>query len=73
MATKPKDQPQTEAGNSAILTKKEAADYVRCTVRYLERQVRAGRLRALKPTGKLVRFFRRDLDAFLESGASIAA
>ena len=72
MATKPKDQPQADAGNSAILTKKEAADYVRCTVRYLERQVRAGRLRALKPTGKLVRFFRRDLDAFLLSGASIA-
>ena len=73
MATKPKEKPQAEAGNSVILTKKEAADYVRCTVRYLERQVRAGRLRALKPTGKLVRFFRRDLDAFLESGASIAA
>jgi excisionase family DNA binding protein len=72
MATKPKEQPQAEAANSAILTKKEAANYVRCTVRYLERQVRAGRLRALKPTGKLVRFFRSDLDAFLLSGASIA-
>jgi excisionase family DNA binding protein len=68
-----KPKPQAEAVNSAILTKKEAADYVRCTVRYLERQVRAGRLRALKPTGKLVRFFRSDLDAFLESGASMAA
>jgi excisionase family DNA binding protein len=57
--------------HAAILTKQEAAEYIRCTVRYLERQVRAGRLRALKPTGKLVRFFRRDLDAFLESGATI--
>src|SRR5262249_50031019 len=59
--------------NAAILTKTEAAEYIRCTVRYLERQVRAGRLRALKPTGKLVRFFRRDLDAFLESGATMEA
>ena len=59
--------------NSAILTKAQAAEYIQITPRYLERQVRAGRLRAMKPTGKLVRFFRRDLDAFLESGASIAA
>jgi excisionase family DNA binding protein len=59
------------ADNPAILTKQEAADLLRCTVRYLERQIRAGRLRALKPTGKLVRIYRRDLDAFLETGATI--
>jgi excisionase family DNA binding protein len=67
---KPK-KPQAEAGNSVILTKKEAADFLRCTVRYIERQIRAGRLRACKPTGKLVRLYRHDLDAFLESGATI--
>src|SRR6266480_1543091 len=55
----------------AILTKREAANYVRCTPRYLERQIRAGRLKALKPTSKLVRIRRTDLDAFLESGATI--
>jgi excisionase family DNA binding protein len=65
-------KPSAEAVNSAILTKQEAAELLQCTVRYLERQIRAGRLRAMKPTGKLVRIFRRDLDAFLESGASIA-
>jgi excisionase family DNA binding protein len=54
-----------------ILTKREAANYVRCTPRYLERQIRAGRLKALKPTGKLVRIRRGDLEAFLESGATI--
>jgi excisionase family DNA binding protein len=54
-----------------ILTKREAANYVRCTPRYIERQIRAGRLKALKPTGKLVRIRRTDLDAFLESGATI--
>jgi len=69
-----KSKPSADAViHSAILTKPEAAGYIRCTVRYLERQVRAGRLRALKPTGKLVRFFRRDLDAFLESGATMEA
>ena len=39
----------------AILTKRQAADYVCCTPRYLETQIRLGRLKALKPTGKLVR------------------
>jgi excisionase family DNA binding protein len=70
MATQKK--PSAEAVNSAILTKQEAAELLRCTVRYLERQIRAGRLRAMKPTGKLVRIFRSDIDAFLQSGASIA-
>jgi excisionase family DNA binding protein len=63
--------PLAEAVNPAILTKREAASYIRCTPRYLERQIHAGRLKALKPTGKLVRIRRSDLDAFLESGATI--
>jgi excisionase family DNA binding protein len=62
---------QAGAEIPAILTKKEASNYVRCTPRYLENQIRAGRLKALKPTGKLVRIRRADLDAFLESGATI--
>lgn len=57
--------------DAVILTKREAADYVRCTPRYLERQIRAGRLKTLKPTGKLVRIRLKDLDTFLESGATI--
>jgi excisionase family DNA binding protein len=66
------NKPVAEAGiDSVILTKQEAAALLRCTPRYLERQVRSGRLRALKPTGRFVRFRRRDIDAFLESGASI--
>ena len=65
------NDPSVEAVNSTILTKKEAANFVRCTTRYLERQIRAGRLRALKPTGKLVRIRRSDLEKFLESSATI--
>jgi len=64
--------PSVETANSAIqyLTKREAAEILSCTPRYIERQVKAGRLRALKPTGKLVRIRLRDLDKFLESGAT---
>jgi excisionase family DNA binding protein len=58
-------------GNHSLLTKQQAASYVGCSRRYLERAIVAGRLRALKPTGKLVRIRRSDLDAFLESGATI--
>jgi hypothetical protein len=35
--------------------------------------VRSGRLRALKPSPKLLRFRQADLDAFLETGATIGA
>lgn len=57
--------------NSALLTLRGAAEYAICTPRYLQNQIRAGRLKALKPTGKLVRIRRADIDAFLESGSSI--
>jgi excisionase family DNA binding protein len=67
-----KTDSSAETENSAIqyLTKREAAEILSCTPRYLERQIRAGRLRALKPTGKLVRIRLRDLDAFLASGST---
>lgn len=62
---------QAGAQIPAILTKRQAADYVHCTPRYLETQIRLGRLKALKPTGKLLRIRRSDLEAFLESSATI--
>jgi excisionase family DNA binding protein len=58
-------------GNHSLLTKQQAARYVGCSCRYLERAIVTGRLRALKPTSKLVRIRRSDLDSFLESGATI--
>jgi len=62
---------QAGAEIPAILTKRQAADYICCTPRYLENQIRLGRLKALKPTGKLVRIRLSDLEKFLESGATI--
>ena len=65
---------QTPAGAviPALLTRKEAADYLRCTPKYIDNQIRAGRLRACKPSGKFVRLYLRDIDTFLSSGSSIA-
>jgi excisionase family DNA binding protein len=71
MATKQQQTPQAGTETPAILTKQQAAEYVRCTPRYLENQIRAGRLKALKPTGKLLRIRRADLAKFLESGSTI--
>jgi excisionase family DNA binding protein len=58
-------------GNQPLFTIKQAAQYAICTPRYLQNQIRAGRLKALKPTGKLLRIRRTELDRFLESGATI--
>jgi excisionase family DNA binding protein len=57
----------------ALLTRNEAANYLRCTPKYIDNQIRAGRLKACKPTGKLVRIYQGDVDAFLQSGASVVA
>jgi excisionase family DNA binding protein len=71
MANKPQDKPHAGAVNPAILTREEAAAYLRCTPKYIDNQIRAGRLRACKPSGKFVRIYLRDIDAFLSSGSSI--
>jgi excisionase family DNA binding protein len=62
------------AGSGAkepLITVPVACDYIKCTRRYLARMVASGRLRALKPSGKLLRFRQSDLDAFLEGSAPI--
>ena len=65
-------QSHVEAINhSAILTKQQAAEYLQATPRYIERMVASGRLRVFKPTGRLWRVRRKDLDTFLESGETI--
>jgi excisionase family DNA binding protein len=56
---------------TALLTTQGACDYLQCTRRYLERMVRSGRLRALKPSSKFVRYRQIDIEAFLESGATM--
>ena len=54
-----------------LLTLSQAAQYAICTPRYLQKQIRAGRIKALKPTAKFLRIRRGELDRFLESGATI--
>jgi len=53
-----------------LRTTRDACGYLQCTRRFLERMVRIGRLRALKPSRKLIRFRQADLEAFLESSAT---
>lgn len=71
----PKHGKKTVAGlvsqSSAILTKSEAAAVLRVSIRYIERAIRDGRLRAYKLSHKLVRIRRSDLEAFLISASSL--
>jgi excisionase family DNA binding protein len=60
-----------EWGKQSLLTKQQAANYIGCSQRYLERVIVSGRLRALKPTSKLLRIRLKDLEAFMDSGATI--
>lgn len=62
---------ETNGSLDAVFTKREAAQFLRVTTRTIERLVKAGRLRAYKPTGGLYRLRKSDLDQFLESGATI--
>jgi excisionase family DNA binding protein len=65
-------QPQAGAVlNPAILTKREAAIYLKVSQRFLERATKQGRLRAYKIGSKIIRFKANDLEAFLASGSSL--
>jgi excisionase family DNA binding protein len=69
--SKTKSQPLQTSGE--ILTKKETAALLGVTTKYLDRQVRAGKLRASRPSFKLVRFQRKDVLAWLDRHATIKA
>jgi excisionase family DNA binding protein len=58
-------------GVARLLTAQNACAYLQCTRRFLQKMVRSGRLRALKPSRKLLRFRQADLDAFLERSATM--
>ena len=73
--TEPVSSQTAEVSYAVILTKQEAARSLRCTPRYIERQIRAGRLRACKSCASLPARRRgwssRAVDAF--SNPSVAA
>ncbi|HMF46799.1 MAG TPA: helix-turn-helix domain-containing protein [Candidatus Udaeobacter sp.] len=56
-----------EIPSTALFSKNQLAAYLNCTSRYIERMVNAGQLKQLKPSPKMVRFRRSDVEAFLES------
>lgn len=61
----------TGNGMAPLLTTQDACAYLQCTPRFLQKMVRSGRLRALKPSGKFVRFRKADLDSFMDCGATM--
>ena len=63
--------PVAELVNATYLTKSEATQLLRCSPLFLERAVASGRLKVLRPTAKFWRVRRSDLDAFLETGATV--
>jgi excisionase family DNA binding protein len=58
-------QAYIDNGND-ILRKQDVADLLQCTERHVEDLIRRGDLRAFKPSHRMVRIFRKDVDAFLE-------
>jgi excisionase family DNA binding protein len=49
-----------------ILRKQDVAELLQCTERHVEDLIRRGDLKAYKPSHRMVRIFRRDVEAFLE-------
>lgn len=52
------------------LLKKELAEWLGCSERFLETEVKAGRLRKVILGANRVRFLPRDVNAWLEKGGS---
>jgi excisionase family DNA binding protein len=62
---------RSDAQLPPILSIDQAAAYLGTTYEFIAKMIRLGRLRATKLSHKLVRIRREDLEAFLESGATI--
>jgi excisionase family DNA binding protein len=58
---------------SPYLDKKQASAYLGVGVEYIEDLIRSGRLKALKPSYKILRIHVRDLDALMNGAATIAS
>jgi len=57
----------TPTWGKQLLTHGQAAQYAICRLRFLQRQIQLARLRALKPSRKMVRIKLAELERFLES------
>jgi hypothetical protein len=60
-------------GFSKPLTKTGLATHLECSERYLEEEVRAGRLRCIRLSSRAVRFLPKDIEAWLSAKASVGA
>ena len=72
--TKIPTQAEVEAAvKLGILTPEQAAVYLQCTVRHLEREVARGKLRHCKTSKRFARYRLKDLKAYLANGVSTPA
>lgn len=60
----------TSCSPDKLFTVKDVCASWQCTDRFVEKQVKLGRLKALKISRKMIRFRQADLDAFLKKGAT---
>ena len=67
MLTTPADQPEKKSGAEPdrFLRPREAAEYVGLSKRTLARYIKSGRLNPHRLNGRVLRFRRSELDAFL--------
>lgn len=56
-----------QAGERAFLSLDEAAREIGCTRRFLERRIEDGELTAFRPSARLVRVSRTELNRWIES------
>jgi excisionase family DNA binding protein len=62
MATEP-----TQANERAFISLQEAAQEIRCTRRFLERRIEDGEIAVFRPSRRLVRIARGELNRWIES------
>src|SRR5262245_21752076 len=55
---------------SPFMTKKQAAHYLGVSVFFIEHLIKTGKLRASRPSYKILRLHQRDLDALMEKSAT---
>ena len=68
-ASAPASAPAPESGGDALITRKEAADYLRVSVRWLEGCPDIPRVDLARPSAKraTIRYRKSDLDAYIAS------
>jgi excisionase family DNA binding protein len=66
-------EPQTASSPRAFLSLEEAAIEIGCTRRFLEKRIEDGEIRVFRPSKRLVRIRRTELDRWIEGYSTTGA